>query len=132
MKTAIILSILGLGLAQAAFAETRYVCSFPAGRDDFIPETVQLAVDTSTWRAQVLEKFTKAKHGGAIAAKAKRRDGKSIQFNWEVEVPYTRNRTSQADYRIILNHTNMTASLRGDIPGNIDPSIARGRCRVAN
>lgn len=128
---ALLIGTVSLTGAEHVFADI-YDCAFKSsGKDPYIPDSVQFTVDQQSLSATVYDGLIAKKHGRPIPAQAKRRDSKSIQFNWEVEVEYSRNRTSQADYRVILNHAKMSASMRADVPGNLEPSTGRGRCKVS-
>ncbi|SDC93433.1 hypothetical protein [Ruegeria marina] len=128
------LALLGcVSTASAAIASTTWTCSFKGvGKDPYIPSSVTLVIDEAKLTGTVYDALIAAKHAGPIGAKISRRDGKSWTILWEVEVPFSRNRTSQADYRVILTHTTGRASMRADVPGNIEPSMGKGQCRRAN
>lgn len=126
---AVVLAWCGSG----AIAGTTWDCAFRGtGKDPYIPTSVQLVIDEATLTGTVRDALVLAKHGGPIAVKISKRDGKSWTILWEVEVPFSRNRTSQADYRVILTHTTGRASMRADVPGNIEPSMGKGQCRRAS
>ncbi|MCV2889590.1 hypothetical protein [Ruegeria aquimaris] len=128
-----ILALLGsVSTASAASADTTWDCSFKgAGKDPYIPASVRFVIDEAKLTGTVQDALVLAKHGGPIAVSMSKRDGKSWTILWEVEVPFSRNRTSQADYRVILTHTSGKASMRADVPGNLEPSMGRGQCRRA-
>ncbi len=117
-------------LCAATASAATFECAMKPGSGDrdFIPGTVRLSYDASG-KATVLDEFIQARHGGPIAATFQQRDGSSVQLSWEVEVTYKRNRTSQADFRIILRPGSGRASMTVHVPGNIEPSQAKGNCR---
>ena len=125
---AISVSVLWAGIAQAA----TYDCTMKAGSGDrdFIPKTIRVTYDGG--KATVFDEFIQAKYGKPIAATFRQRDASSLQFNWEAEVTYKRNRTSQADFQMILRPGQGKSTLTVHVPGNIEPSQAKGKCRPGN
>ncbi len=123
-------SAIAFCLSAAASQAATFVCAMKAGSGDrnFIPKTVRVSYDAGG-KASVFDEFIQKKFGTPIAAKFRQRDGSSVQFNWEVEVEYKRNRSSQADYQLILRPGQGSASMTAHVPGNIEPSAAKGKCR---
>lgn len=119
------------GLVSASLANAAvYSCTFKAaGRDPYVSKSVTFDIDAQKMRATVFDALVANKHGGPIPARITNRDSKSWSIFWEVEVPFKKNRTSQADYQVIFRHTKGTASMTAHIPGNFEPSRGRGTCK---
>lgn len=126
-----VLAGLALALAAAPALAATYDCSFKKSKPDaYVAAQVRLTVDEASGRATAYDSYVQAQHKAPIAARFKRRSGSSIQWDWEVQVPYKRNRSSQADFRVTLNTSTMRATIRAHVPGDFQESTGSGRCRA--
>jgi hypothetical protein len=100
-----------------------------AGRDPYVPGTVTFDIDAQRRRATVFDDLVANRHRAPIPARITIRDAKSWRFFWDVEGPFKKNRTSQADCQVVFRHTRGTASIPAYVPGNFEPSHGRGTCR---
>lgn len=122
-------ALLIAGTVQAA---TVYDCAMKGrNKTPHVAPAIRLTVDEASGRATVWDAVIAKRHPGPIPARLTRRGGNSVQFDWEVEVEYKKNRTSQADFKLILNTGTGKASIRAHVPGNFEEASGKGTCRVS-